>query len=70
MNPLSANRPGSRLAADVLSADWLVLNRKWDLVAEPNKSSEDGSDEAAKVVPAHFHFVAQFGTFAVLRRNQ
>jgi hypothetical protein len=70
MNPLSANRPGSRLAADILSADWLVLNRKWDLVVEPNKSAEDGSAEAAEVVPAHFHFVAQFGTFALFQRNR
>jgi hypothetical protein len=40
------------------------------LVIEPNKSAENGSPEAADMVPAHFHFVAQFGSFAVFQRNR
>jgi hypothetical protein len=30
MNPGSVDRPGSQLATDIASADWLILNRVWD----------------------------------------
>lgn len=69
MNPGSANRPGSRLASDVLSADWLVLNREWDSSGEPNRSTESGSAEAADVVKNHFEIVGTYGSFGLLRRK-
>ena len=50
VNPLSANRPNSRLAADVLSADWLVLDHRWNLWTEPNASQDYGSDAPEKVI--------------------
>ncbi len=70
MNPLSANRPGSRLASDIRSADWLVLNHEWDLDEEPNRSKEYGSAEPANVVKEQFQFTGRYGTFGVFRRKQ
>ena len=70
MNPGSANRPGSRLASDVLSADWLILNQEWDSSGEPNRSTESGSAEAADVVKNHFQIVGRYGSFGLLRRKQ
>src|SRR5436853_2801798 len=34
MNPGSANAPGSRLASDIATADWIVLNRRYDFINE------------------------------------
>lgn len=70
MNPLSANRPGSRLASDIASADWLVLNHEWDPADEPNRSTEHGSAEALSVVKDHFYLAAQHGSFALFRRSR
>jgi len=42
MNPGSANRPNSRLALDIHTADWLILNRLYDKWSEPNSSSRYG----------------------------
>ncbi len=39
MNPLSANRPESRLGADLATADWLILDHGLDDWNEPNESS-------------------------------
>lgn len=69
MNPLSANRPDSRLAGDVRSADWLVLNRAWDSWSEPNRSVEFGSDAPNRVVSEYFEVVGQSGTYVLLRRK-
>lgn len=69
MNPGSTNAPGSRLASDIANSDWLILDRGWDLINEPNKSSEYGSDEANEVVRQKFDFWAEYGPY-VLMRNQ
>jgi hypothetical protein len=69
MNPLSVNRPGSRLASDIRSADWLVLNHEWDLREEPNRSREYGSAEPADVVKENFQFIGVYGTFGLFRRK-
>jgi hypothetical protein len=70
MNPLSVNRPGSRLASDIRSADWLVLNHEWDLGEEPNRSREYGSAEPADVVRDHFQFIGGYDTFGLFRRKR
>jgi hypothetical protein len=70
MNPFSANRPGSRLAADVESADWLVLNRRWDLWNEPNRSGEFGSARPNEVVRQHFRLLGEFGSFLLFQKKQ
>jgi hypothetical protein len=69
MNPLSANRPNSRLAADVQSADWLALNRGWDSWSEPNRSVEFGSDAPNRVVREHFEVVGEYGSYLLFRRK-
>lgn len=70
MNPLSANRAGSRLAADVQSADWLVLNRAWDSWHEPNRSSEYSSDAPNVVVERDFDICGEFGGYLLFRRKK
>ena len=70
MNPFSANRPGSRLAADVESADWLVLNRRWDLWNEPNRSAEFGPDAPNEVVRQRFRLLGEYGSFLLFQKKQ
>ena len=70
MNPFSANRPGSRLAADVESADWLVLNRRWDTWKEPNRSGELGSDAPNEVVRRRFRLLGEFGSYLLFQKKQ
>jgi hypothetical protein len=69
MNPLSANRPGSRLASDLHTADWLILNDTWNSTDEPNQSQSYGSDEPNQVVRDKFDAVGAFGPFHVYRRR-
>ncbi len=69
MNPLSANRPNSRLARDVASADWLVLNHAWTHSREPNLSTQPGSDEPNEVVRTQFELRGRTGPFEVYHRK-
>jgi hypothetical protein len=69
MNPLSANRPDSRLSADVQSADWLLLDRTLDNWNEPNRSVEFGTDSPNVIVRDHFEVVKEVGNFLLYRRR-
>ena len=69
MNPGSANRPDSRLATDVASADWLVLNHFWDVWNEPNDSIRYRSDAPMKVVRAEFELCNRYGDFELYRHK-
>jgi hypothetical protein len=69
MNPGSANRPNSRLASDIRTADWLILNRAYDNWREPNSSSRNGSDEPNVVVRAEFTVCGEFGDYLLFRRK-
>jgi hypothetical protein len=69
MNPQSANRLNSRLAADVASANWLVLTHHWDSWSEPNESVKFGSDAPTRVVQEKFQLCAQYGSYDVYRRR-
>jgi hypothetical protein len=69
MNPFSANRPHSRLAADVSSADWLVLDQEMDNWREPNRSMEFGDDAPNRVVLTEFTPIAQYGTYVLFQRR-
>lgn len=69
MNPLSANRPKSRLASDVASADWLVLNRAWDAWSEPNRSVDYASNAPNEVVQREFKLVAESDGYLLYRRK-
>jgi hypothetical protein len=68
MNPGLANRPGSGLAKDVASADWLILTSRFVNWSEPNTSSHPGSAAANEVVARKFCLVARVFPYEVLRR--
>ena len=70
MNPGSTNAPDSRLARDVESADWLVLNRAWDLINEPNQSSEFGPDTPNDVVRTKFDLWSEHGPYLIFRNKR
>ena len=69
MNPFSANRPGSRLADDIKSADWLILSRSWDTPEQFNRAKENGSDQPNIVVRENFELVADYGDYSLFRRK-
>lgn len=69
MNPFSANRPGSRLANDIQTADWIILNRDWDTWEETNRSGENGSNEPNTVIRRDFAFVGAYGPYGLFRRR-
>lgn len=54
MNRASANRPGSRLAADIAGADWVVLDMSWDSRNVPDRAHTDGSDVPNTIVHSTF----------------
>ena len=54
MDPGLANEEGSRLADDVLRADWLILTRFWSGWIEPNDSIVFGSDLPNQIVESNF----------------
>lgn len=70
MNPGSANAPGSRLAADITTADWIVLNRRWDFINESNTSIRFGSDEPLRMVREQFDFWWQSGSYLMFRNKK
>ena len=69
MNPLSANRPDSRLAADVSSSDWLVLDREIDSWKESDRYLEFQSDAPNRVVREKFELVNKFGSYLIFHRK-
>jgi hypothetical protein len=68
MEPLIANRSDSRLAADVASADILVLTTEWDGWNEPNTSALFGSGAPNEVVERSFCLRASDGVYRVYSR--
>jgi hypothetical protein len=70
MTPAAIDAPGSRLARDVASADWLVLNRAWDFIVEPNRSSEFGPDEPNNIVRTDFDLRRAYGPYLLLRNKR
>jgi hypothetical protein len=66
MDPGLADQDGSSLAADVASADWLILTNFWTGWYEPNASSEFGSTEPNQVVADSFCLVGNYEDALVL----
>lgn len=54
MNPGSANRADSGLAADVFGADWVILTSQFIHSEEPNGSAIPGSPAPNEVIRSHF----------------
>jgi hypothetical protein len=69
MNPFSANRPNSRLTSDIESADWLVLDRTWDVWPENNKSAEYGSNLPNEAVEHLFRKQGEFGSYTLFAKK-
>jgi hypothetical protein len=69
MNPQSANRPNSRLAADIATADWLVLDHDTDNWNEKNDSAKFGSDLPMQVVAQQFELCGRYGSCDLYRRK-
>jgi hypothetical protein len=69
MNPLSANRPNSRLASDLSTADWLILSHYWDDWKEPNDSMKDGPEEPMLVVRNQFVLCGKYEGYDLYRRR-
>jgi len=68
MNPLTANSRDSRLAADVASADVLILTTEWSVWTESNASAQFGSDTPNQVVDRSFCLRATDGMYRVYTR--
>ncbi len=66
MDPGLADQPGSSLADDVASADWLILTNFWTGWYEPNASSDFGSDAPNQVVADQFCLVGNYEDALVL----
>jgi len=63
LNPGAVNDPGSRLASDLATADFLVLTRRYDDWDEPNASREFGSPKPNAVVERQFCLRARHGQY-------
>jgi hypothetical protein len=70
MNPQSANRPNSRLAADVASADWLVLDHVLDVSTEKNESMKFASDRPMRVIQEQFELCGRYGPWDLYRKKK
>jgi hypothetical protein len=68
MNPMSANRPGSRLATDIASADWLILNSEWKAASGAGELAGEGSAEPVNIVRDRFRPVGRYGSFMLFER--
>jgi hypothetical protein len=66
MDPGLADQPGSGLAEEVATADWLLLTNFWTGWYEPNASSEFGSTAPNQVVADHFCLVGNYDNALVL----
>ncbi|HVX17934.1 MAG TPA: hypothetical protein VHA73_07865 [Acidimicrobiales bacterium] len=60
MDPFDSD-PGSRLAHDVASADWLILSGVWSNWDEPNTSRNYGSNVPNYVVRTRFCLLGSYG---------
>lgn len=63
------NGLGSRLSADIGTADVLILTSRYDNWSEPNASQLFGSDEPNAVVRDRFELRAQHGTYSIYIRR-
>ena len=70
MNPGSANAPHSRLASDVISADWVVLNRRYDYLNEVNRSIQFGSSEPNLAIRENFDLWWERGAYLLFRNKR
>ena len=68
MAPGISDRVGSRMAADVAGADFLLLDSAYDKWVEPNASATRGSEEPLRVMEQRFCIMSEHGSFSLYRR--
>ena len=61
MDPGIANAPGSKLAHDVETSDWLIQSNVWTGWTEPNASRDIGPDLPNEIVRRDFCEVGRYG---------
>lgn len=66
MDPGLADAEGSRLADDLLTADWVILTNFWTGWFEPNASSDWGPNRPNEVIAEHFCLVGDYNDALVL----
>lgn len=66
MDPGLADAEGSRLADDLLTADWVILTNFWTGWFEPNASSNWGPNRPNEVIAEHFCLVGEYEDALVL----
>jgi hypothetical protein len=66
MDPGIADAPGSSLADDVATADWLILTNFWTGWYEPNASTDEGPATPNEVVADQFCLVGNFDNGLVM----
>lgn len=69
MEPGSTNAPDSHLAADIATADVLVLTDEYDDWSEPNASMVYGSDAPNAVVRDLFELRVEHGPYGIFTRR-
>lgn len=60
MDPGLANEPGSRLADDLLSADWVILTAFWAGWDEPNSSMDYGDPRPDEIIRDDFCVLREY----------
>lgn len=60
MDPGLANAPGSRMASDLRSADWVILTHFWDGWREPNTSVDYGDPASNEVIADDFCLIQSY----------
>lgn len=68
MDPGIADAPGSGLAEELESSDWLIQSDVWSGWDEPNSSTEAGDDTPNRVARDDFCPVVDTGVFRLSRR--
>ena len=68
MAPAVTNRAGSRLATDVATAQFALLDRTYDLWDEPNGSGLAGSSEASMALARDFCLVAMHDPYRLYQK--
>jgi hypothetical protein len=70
MSPAIGKNQSARLASDIESADWLLLNRTWDYMSDANVASRYGHDRATAAVKENFELWSERGPYLLFRHRK
>lgn len=69
MHPLSAPDAKARLARDIESADWLLLDSTWDFMSD-NARDQSATDPATEAARSNFDLWSERGPFLLFRNKR